>query len=139
MLKIIADKLRAHLPNRALFFIAFPLMIILEALTYGSLVWYFFLRNALEIPPQGLVIAGGLFAFLALVFLIINLAGNKLCFKILGFQYLAVAIFFPLKGLLLLHDRDFSPWGFYVLWIGLFILAFRETAHEIGGSITPAD
>jgi hypothetical protein len=131
MLKIIADKLRAHLPNRALFFIAFPLMIILEALTYGSLVWYFFLRNMLIIPPYGLVIAGGIFAFLALVFLAVNMGGNKLCFKILGFQYLAVAIFFPLKGLLLMDNRDFNPWGFYMLWIIIFVLAFRETAHEI--------
>ena len=131
MLSLITNKLRAHLPEGASFSIVFGLMIVLEVLTYVFLIWHFFLRDILPMPHIWLTISGSVYALLALCFLLVNLPGRLLCFKVLGFLYLSVAIFFPLKGFMYLQDRDFNPWGFYLLWIALLIVSIREMAVEI--------
>jgi hypothetical protein len=52
-----------------------------------------------------------------------------------GFFYISVALFFLLKGLMFLDSRDFNPWGFYLLWVALFIVTLREAFREIGGDV----
>ena len=132
MLSLIVNMLRTHLPGRGAFSVALVLMVALELLTYAFLVWHFFLRDALPIPGDVLLIAGGIYTLLALAFIVANLPGRMLCFKVLGFLYLSVAVFFPLKGFMYLSERDFNPWGFYLLWIALLIVSLREIAVEIG-------
>ena len=132
MLSLITNKLRIHLPNRGAFLVASSLLVILEGLTYAFLIWHFILHDALPVSDIGLVIAGGIYSKLALAFIIVNLAGRLLCFKVLGFLYLSIAIFFPLKGFMFMAGRDFTPWGFYALWVVLIIVSFREMIVEVG-------
>ena len=131
MLSLIVNMLRTHLPGRGAFSVALVLMVTLELLTYTFLIWYFFLRDALPVPAVSLIIAGGIYTLLALVFIAVNLSGDMLCFKVLGFLYLSVAVFFPLKGFMYLSDRDFNSWGFYMLWVALLVVTFREIALEL--------
>jgi hypothetical protein len=139
MLSLIANMMRTHLPKRGAFILAMVLMVALELSTYVFLIWYFFLRDTFPVPPLSLIVAGGIYTLLALAFLLVNFTGRMLCFKVLGFFYLAVAIFFPLKGLMYLQERDFNPWGFYLLWIALIIVSFREIALELGARSDTAD
>lgn len=132
MPSLIINKLRIHLPNRGAFLAASGLLVLLEGLTYAFLIWHFFLRDVLPVSNIGLIAAGGIYTLLALVFIIINLPGRMLCFKVLGFLYFSIAIFFPLKGYMYHLGRDFNPWGFYILWVALIIVSFREMFIEIG-------
>jgi hypothetical protein len=132
MLRLILNKLRSHLPTAAVYHAVLALMIILEGLTFISLVWYFFLRGALPLPPVGWAVAGGVYTLLAAAFILMNLSGGMLCFKVQGFLYLSVALFFFLKGLMFIYAREFNPWGFYLLWIALFAVTLRESMREMG-------
>jgi hypothetical protein len=136
MFHIVLKKLRAHLHSDAAYRVAAILMGILEVLTGLSLIWHFFFRNVVEFTAVELTVFGGVFAFLVIVYMAVNLPGKYLCFKVQGFFYLSVALFFLLKGVLLLDRREFSPWGFYLLWIALLIVTFRETLREIEPDIS---
>ena len=132
MIGLLVKKLRGHLPSTAAYYTAFVLLISLEILTGAAIIWHFFLRDILPLPPMWLAIAGGIYTTMALMYLFINLTGSVLCFKIQGFFYISVALFFLLRGLLLLQSREFNPWGFYLLWTALFIVTLRETIVEVG-------
>lgn len=132
MIGLLLKKLRGHLPSTAAYYAAFVLLIGLEILTGAAIIWHFILRDILPVPPMWQAIAGGIYTAMALTYLLINLTGSMLCFKIQGFLYISVALFFLLKGFLLLQSREFNPWGFYILWVALLIVSARETIVEVG-------
>jgi len=139
MISFILKKLRAHLPSNAAYHAAFVLLIILEILSGVAIIWHFFFRVMLPLSPVALTITGGIYSLLALVFIAINLTGRMLCFKVQGFFYISVALFFFLKGVMFLQERDFSSWGFYLMWVAILIVAFREMAIEFGSDIAGND
>ncbi len=132
MLRVIFKKLRYHLPVRAAYYAAAILMGVLEVLTGVALIWYFFFRDSVALSPMGWAVGGGIYTALSAAYIAVSLPGRMLCFKVQGFFYISVALFFLLKGMMLLADRDFSPWGFYLLWIVLLGITFRETMRDMG-------
>jgi hypothetical protein len=139
MMGLILKKLRAHLPNNAAYHAAFVLLIILEILTGLAIIWHFFFRVTLPLSPVALTITGGIYTLLALIYIAINFTGSLLCFKIQGFFYISVALFFLLKGVMFLQGRDFNSWGFYLMWVAILVVAFREMAIELGSDIAGGD
>ena len=139
MIRFILKKLRAHLHNSAAYHAAFVLLITLEILTGVAIIWHFFFSVILPLSPAALTLAGGIYTLLALVYIAINLTGRMLCFKVQGFFYISVALFFFLKGIMFLQGRDFNSWAFYLMWVAILIVAVREMAIELGSDITGDD
>jgi hypothetical protein len=118
--------LKGGFTNRPAFICSTLLLMILDPISFLSLVWIAFLQRSMPVAPATLAVFSGIYLILTLLLGALALTGRLRALKAVVVYYFSIGLYLFLKGWMGMSGQEFGAWPWVIVWVGTLWLTISR-------------